>query len=243
VRGLYLLVLTGCGRFGFGAVADGSGSEMPLTVDTRPIDAPADAAIDVMLPPADALPPCTKLAITDDFNDGVRNAQWTFIQNNPVTTAETGGVLSVMLASSGGAHYGGYDSAATFDLTNHCMNISFVGVPTSETNVEMDFTARTAAGAFGFSFHSGSLDPYINAGTFVSQGAIPFSATTTKVVLVREDSGKVTWETSPDGITYTVIATAPTPFAVTAITIAIESGTFSSEPSPGTALYDDFDLP
>jgi len=238
MRAVVLLVLAGCGRWGFAPL--GADASDGSTADGT--DASADASTDVMLVPADALAPCTKLAISDNFDDGVRDPQWTLLANNPVNVAEAAGQLDVTLASAGGAHYGGYDSAAMFDLRDHCMSIAFAGVPTSEMFVEMDFAARTAAGSLGFSYHLGLVDPFINTGAFVSQGAVAYAAST-KVVLVREDSGTTTWETSPDGITFTVIASQPTPFDLSAITIALEAGTFGSAPNPGTALYDDFDLP
>ncbi len=201
------------------------------------------AAVDARVSDSFALAACTPLAISDNFDDGVRGAQWTLLANNPVTVAESGGQLQVVLASAGGSHYGGYDSAATFDLRDHCMFVTYEGVPTNEALVDMNFAGRTAASTtVGFDYHGGVIDPYVNTGTFVSFGAVPYS-TLNKVLLVREDSGTMTWETSPDGITFTVLTSQPTPIDVSSITIALEAGTYGSAPSPGSALYDNFDAP
>jgi hypothetical protein len=124
------------------------------------------------------------------------------------------------------------------------MFVTFVGVPTAEAMVEMTFSARLTSGtATGIVVHQGMTDPFVNTGTFTSLGAVPYNPTAHKVLLIREDAGTMTYETSPDGVTYTVIAQAPTPFDLSAITIVLESGTFGSAPSPGSAVYDDFNTP
>ena len=248
MRGLGLVLLAGCGRWGFTnpkdaptgtGTGDGDAASDGIAIADAARDGASDSAID-----APALGPCTKLAISDDFNDGTRAAIWTLLANNPVNVAETGGSLQIMLASSGGAHYGGYDSASMVDFRNHCMNVTIVQTPTNEANVEMDFELRTAANtSTGFTMHSGVVDPFVNTGTFMSFGAVTYDPSVQKVILIREDNGTMTWETSPDGTTFTVVATEPTPLDVSAVTVVLEAGTYASAASPGTAIYDDFDLP
>lgn len=235
--------LAACGRYGFASGDAASATAHDGASDTRATDSPVvdarllDAATDV------ALGPCTPLSISDNFDDGTPNAEWTVIANNPVNTTETGGELQVTLATAGGAHYGGYDSAAPFDLRDHCMFVTFAAVPTNEAMVEMTLTARTATAAVGFVEHTGELEAFYNPGTFMSLGAVTYDPTQHKVLLVREDSGIMTWETSADGVAFTVFTTQPTPTDVSASTIALEAGTYGSAPAPGTATYDNFDLP
>ena len=235
-----MLALAGCGRSGFGALVDAA-VDSALTdgasTDGRATDAPADAMVDVPM-----LGPCTKLALADDFDDGVMAASWTLLANNPVMVAENG-QLQVTLATAGGAHYGGYDSTTTYDLRDHCMYVSFVTTPTNELNVEMTLSARTAAGSTGWVYHQGTIDPFVNTGTFMSYGAIPYDPTVQKILRVREDSGTMRWETSTDGVTFTLVTMQPTPMDVSAITVILEAGTFASAPSPGVATYDNFDVP
>src|SRR5579864_7593513 len=109
----WLLALAGCGRFGFSHLpGDSSASADNASADSAPFDGFADAAPDA--PRDSGLAACTRLALSDNFDDGVRAAVWTLLANNPVAVAETGGALQVTLATAGGAHYGGYDSATTY---------------------------------------------------------------------------------------------------------------------------------
>lgn len=233
VRAVVLVSLAGCGRLGFGDKA-------PL--DGTSADATADATADAH-PDAAPLGPCTPLSFSDDFNDGTTAAPWTVLANNPVTVAETGGQLEVTLSTAGGAHYGGYDSTAVWNLTNHCMYVSFTTTPTSEANVEMTFTARQLSGTIGFVYHLGVLDPFVNAGTFQSFGSVPYDPVLHKVLRLREDNGTTSWETSADGTTFTVLTSQPDPLDLTGIQVILEAGTYASAPSPGIARYDNFDTP
>jgi hypothetical protein len=250
VHRVALVALVGCGRFGFhdplidaASPASDVAADAALASDGTASDGASDArAIDAR--PLDAPPPCAELAISDDFSDGVRGAQWTLIANNPVTVAETGGQLQVTLASSGGSHYGGYDSASLFDLRDHCMRVSYITEPTNEANVEMDFLVRNASMySIGFVYHSGVIDPFYNNGTFTSFGAVTFDPVADKVLRISESNGNMTWETSPDGTTFTTLTTQPTPIDVSSVTIALEAGTYASAPSPGTAAYANFNVP
>jgi len=235
--------LAACGRYGF---ATGDASSDPAhdgAADARVTDSAVgdtkllDAATDV------ALGPCTPLAISDNFDDGTANNEWTVIANNPVNTTETGGELQVALASAGGAHYGGYDSVAPVDLREHCMFVTFIDEPTNEALVEMTFQVRVAAGAVGFVYHQGMLEAFVNPGTFMSLGAAPYDAGQDQVLRIREDNGTMTWETSPDGMTFNVFTSRATPLDVSASTVVLEAGTYGSAPSPGIAKYDNFDVP
>lgn len=242
LRAVVLVSLAGCGRLGFSDHAPPDGT----VTDTRAGDANADASGDAMAdarPDAAMLGPCTPLALTDNFDDGTRAAAWTLLANNPVQVAETGGQLQVTLSTSGGAHYGGYDSTATYDLRDHCMYVTYVTTPTAEPAVEMQFGGRTAVGTVGFVVHDGSIDPFVNAGAFVSLGTFTYDPVNDKVLRVRDDAGMMSWETSADGTTFNVVASQPDPIDVSAVTVILEAGTYMSEPSPGIARYDNFDLP
>jgi hypothetical protein len=238
VHRVVLLALVGCGRYGFSAPRDAAAGSDSRSADAAP-DVPPDAGL-----LADALAPCTRLAISDNFDDGVQSTVWTLLANNPVTVAETGGTLQVTLATAGGSHYGGYDSAMLFDARDHCLFVSYVQTPTNESMVEMTFALRTAANLnVGFVYHLGVLDPFVNTGTFTSEGGVTFNPTADKILLLREDAGMFTWEASPDGVTFTVLAQKPTPFDVSSVHVILEAGTYGSAPAPGMAIYDDFNSP
>lgn len=243
VRRLVAVMVCACGRIDFSAQPDGrpavdgaAASDAPLASDVATVDGPiADALL---------LGPCTKLAISDDFNDGTRAGIWSLVQNNPVGVAEASGQLQVALSPVGGSHYGGYDTLATVDLRDHCMFVSFAGVPANEPMVEMTFSVRTTgATSVGFVYHQGVIDAYVNAGTFVSVGGTTYDPAVHKVLRLREDAGRTSWETSPDGAVFAVLASEPTPIDASMVTVALEAGTFGSTTSPGSASYDNFDVP
>jgi hypothetical protein len=233
-RVVWCLALAACGRLGFGHVPDGAGGDGAGA---------SDGAADV-LPPADALPPCVPLAISDNFDDGVMASFWLLLANNPVNVAETGGQLQIMLATAGGAHFGGYYTSPTYDLRDHCITVTYVTVPANQPMTEMDFSVMNAGSTLGtgFSFHNGVMDPYENLGTYQSLGGVPYDPALHKVMRYREDAGTMTWEVSPDGVTFHVVATHATPFDVSAIYVLLQAGTYGSEPSPGNAAFDNFDL-
>jgi len=228
-RVVWCLALVACGRLHFGYLNDAGDA--------------GDGAVDV-LPKADAFSPCIPLAISDNFDDGVMASFWILLANNPVNVAETGGQLQITLATAGGSHFGGYYTNPIYDLRDHCITVTYVTVPVPQPMSEMDFSIQNAAStvATGFSLHNGTMDPYVNTGTFTSLGGVPYDPSVHKVMRYREDGGTMTWESSPDGVTFHVMASAPTPFDVSAIYVLLQAGTYGSVPSPGSGAFDNFDL-
>jgi hypothetical protein len=227
---VWCVALAACGRIGFGQLPDGAGG--------------GDGVADV-LPTADSLGPCTPLAISDNFDDGVMASFWILLANNPVTVAETSGQLQITLATAGGSHFGGYYTNPIYDLRDHCITVTYVTAIAAQPMSEMDFSIQDAGStvATGFSLHNGVMDPYQNVGgTFTSLGGVPYDQAVHRVMRYREDAGTMTWESSPDGVTFHVMASAPTPFDVSAIYVLLQAGTFGSVSNPGTGAFDNFDL-
>jgi hypothetical protein len=224
-----LIALTGCGRIGFSATHDAS---------------PAGDASDSGIDGDDASAACVRIGLSDNFDDNATAATWMTVANNPVTTTETGGALVVQLANNvGGGRYGGYQSLATFDLRDHCMVITFTTVPASLPSTEMDFLALTPNGTIGFAVSNGVLNASYNPGVFQAFRTAPYDPAAHHVLLLREDSGTMSWLTSPDGIGFTTFTSVATPLDVSMTTVDIVAGTYAPQIAPGTATYDNFNSP
>ncbi len=214
--------MTGCGRLGFSGREGGDGGG-------------DDAA------PAT----CTALAITDDFEDGVTGPQWTEYGDQGVTVAETGGELQITLAANlPNAHYGGYVSTSKVDLRDHCFFVTEVSVPAQMGPLEMQMSVRSGALYTGYSLGNGNLQAFTNFnGAITVLASLPYDPVAQHVVRVREAGGTTSWDISSDGVTYTNVLSAPTPFDFSSVLVLIDAGTYDVATNPGTAVFDNFDLP
>ncbi|HEV3050275.1 MAG TPA: vanadium-dependent haloperoxidase, partial [Longimicrobium sp.] len=60
---------------------------------------------------------------------------------------------------------------------------------------------------------------------------------------IRERAGTLYCETSPDGVRWEIVYSAPPPFAVDVVQIEIDAGCYADTPSPGVAIVENVNTP
>jgi hypothetical protein len=71
---------------------------------------------------------------------------------------------------------------------------------------------------------------------------IPYDPSVHRWLRLRERAGTINYEASGDGSTWTPIATADTPPNMASVTLEIAAGAFQAKPSPGFAVFDNFNV-
>lgn len=192
-------------------------------------------------------PPDTDLmeTLTDNFNDNsVDSGKWTQTVNGGAALTETNNQLETDLPSS--ADSGDYAELGSLDEYN--LEDSYMHIMTVETP-----NPATAANAYMFAYQD--TDNWVRfvleAGTLYFQrrdGAsqatvdtVTFNATTHKWWRIREASGTIYFETSPDNDTWTQRASyAYSTIDFTSVRALIGSNCYQSETNPGSFIFDNF---
>jgi hypothetical protein len=73
-------------------------------------------------------------------------------------------------------------------------------------------------------------------------GSIAYSATNHKYLRISESGGTITWSYSSDGKTWTTFTTLANPFAVTELQVNLLAGTYASEASASTVIFDELNM-
>jgi hypothetical protein len=226
--------VAGCGRFDFDSNPRGDASHGDA--DTR--------APDGDLIPLDARP-CggTTHTITDNFDDNARNTTlWGNAYSDMLTTyAESGGRVVITLGASSPDDWAGYVTTQSYQLADDRV---YVEVPQITTGA----STNTVLGLFtSVAITDGpSIESEVNTlqfrrrigGQIFDRGSVPYSPTEQRWWQIRERGGTTYWETSHDGVTWTVGHQEAT--AETAVFITLSAGTNTVTASPGTAIFDNF---
>lgn len=176
-------------------------------------------------------------SLTDDFSSAFINP---FHWQGSGGVTQSGGQLSLPCASSPA----GLVSTYGYDLTGQHVAVHVTGVPT-DTNGGT-YTALSFYVDDDNQLVVEKLGGQLHAASIVA-GVVDSSDTTWNAVSmawwrVRETSGQVFLETSPDGTTWTARKTVTTPAYATSGRARLSCGFTGTEPSPGSATMDDFNL-
>jgi hypothetical protein len=187
---------------------------------------------------------CPASSFSDNFDDMVANPVWgrKFADPN-VAVTESGGMLEVSL-SSNVIGYGAYMSNVSFDLVEDAIVVQITSPPNATTSAQAYLRAETDA--------DNGVDVLVQGGvvsfrrqvdsTILPLATTPFSAST-NWVRIRETGGMTSWEASPDGKTWTLHAVRPDPIDMSRVDIRIGAGAYEAVTSPGTAKFDNYNLP
>jgi hypothetical protein len=148
--------------------------------------------------------PCgSTLLLRDDFNDGVTGAAWIPTAVSGVTVSEASQYLSIRLAAGSADVEGVYRSRNAYDLTSSEVAVEVLAVGGEITALEIrDFADRGAAiGVEGTSLLALTLD----ASTESTRAQVRYDATAHRHWRLREASGTLFWETSPDRTTWSTL--------------------------------------
>lgn len=188
---------------------------------------------------------CPAHQLTDDFADGVKGWQWSQgWSGSGCTTSEAGGQLTLTL-SAGVADYCGYSSHTGFDLTGDAVVVKseiLVGTP-PELQAFLAVEAPNGD-ALEINYKGGQLRFFKwVGGTDFFLGSVPYSILMHRWWRLREAGGMTYWETSPDGVTWTVRESEPDPFPLTSLDLSLIIGAETAPGEDASAAFDDFNLP
>jgi len=189
---------------------------------------------------------CPIASLVDDFNDGVQAPIWERSwEDVDGMLRENGGALELALVE-GSEEYASYQAAPGFDLGGSALTV--------EVPLVQDAASKASAGVFlegregqeiDMVYEEGSLHFTIESGGVESNvGSIAYSPVDHRWWRVREEGGALHWETSPNGKTFTERASlSPLPFPVHSLDVNLGGGTWTAQPAPGMARFDNLNLP
>jgi hypothetical protein len=203
--------------------------------------------VDFDVLPPDAVPgiqACSHPPATDDFDDSVASPMWNVLQDVGVTLQETGGQLVITLPTTAGDHYGGYQMMSAGDLRDQCVFVTVAGTPDGSALAETVFLIAEPTQHVGFAIEHNDLEAYINPGAFTVLSMVPYDPIAHRILRLREVSGELLWEASPDLSTpFTLVFSEPTPFDFSAVTFGLLAGAYGANAAPGVARFDDLNIP
>ena len=184
---LACLAATGCGRLGFGTVVAASDATS------------GDASGDGDGPSAGVCPPT--VVIDDDFEDGAVAPEWTALDGNNLTRAETGGFLQITFASNVPAgQVAGYQQTVASDFTGTCVIAELAELPNPATLAQAEIRIGSSTDCAVVNFNGGQLHAAVHRGANITRlPDIAADLASQRFVRLREVAGVWFFETSSDG--------------------------------------------
>lgn len=154
----------------------------------------------------------------------------------------TGGQYEVAPNSS----YNGTNTFRIYDFVGSSIAIEFVQPPNVGNG-----TTSAWFGLFGNPDNTDKVDMYWENDNLRFRETVNGVANTTSITYngtdhrwwrIRESSGAIYWETSPNGSTWTVQRIKTAVNSLSSVRLTIYAGFYGTEPSPGTAIFDNFNL-
>ncbi len=190
---------------------------------------------------------CTARSLTDDFEDGIISWRWAqAFDSTGCTIDENGGQAVIDLASGSTTHCAFY-TGSTYDLRNDAVQVEVVQmISTSMVDVRAYLRAwLDGDNYFDILQEDGTLSARTKvAGVWTTLASTPFSLTTHHFWRIREALGTVYWETSPDGIDWTLQAEAADPFDLSGVQFGLGGQALTAPTAdPGHIRFDRYNLP
>jgi hypothetical protein len=176
-------------------------------------------------------------SLADSLRGGLNPALWTYNGNTTFTGA------GVTVASPAGTDvYGGLDSAVNWSLARSAMYVRLVDAGNqSLASWQVFINASASSGGVQWMLQGGTLAAQSSTGSgYTDAATITYSATAMRWLRIREASGTVYWDYSADGVTWTTLASAADPVALTSVQVQIGSGTYADEASSTSSTWADF---
>ena len=181
----------------------------------------------------------------DDFNDNSLNAvKWSlFAPSSPAVVSEQGQQLQIALPGST-ATYNGVNSNATYDMRGATVQVE-LSQPVSqagwaENRLQLE---KDAQNSLMINVGAGSILFRSTVNGAQDQAVIPYDFTAHRHWRIRHDIGSnsVSFETSPDAVTWTTRKTATAGFSLAAMRFQMIAGAWGTgNAAPGAAIYNDF---
>lgn len=131
------------------------------------------------------------------------------------------------------------------DLTNSWVYVEVIGVLAAGSGPETIFQLELdASNLVSFIKSNTSLICRKKVANSNSDTGPTYNSSTHRWWRIGESGGNILWDTSPDGVTWTNRRSFATPFAITDLIIGLSAGVFNTSfPTPGTAIFDNLNLP
>lgn len=177
--------------------------------------------------------------LTDNFATQ-DTAKWFFNTEAVVS----GGVVTITPTTG---YPGIFDLVTGWDLTASEAFLEVQQIPNvGNGTTESFFTLEVSAGN-NLRFHPLNGTLYATRTISSSETVVAsraYNATTDRWWKIAESGGTVTWYTSSDGITWNSFGTwVVSGLTLTSVTASFTAGYFGTEPAPGTAVIDNFNIP
>lgn len=186
--------------------------------------------------PARAYPSVREL--TDDFTtqDTTKWSGW------GANVAVVSGVAQITTTNS----YNNLQSVATYDARNAITSVELPQAPNLGNGTTSAFlqlnnpitTQRVRMGEEGGTLQA-AYDP--GTGSWTTLASTTFNSTAHKIWRIREAGAQIYFETSSNGAAWSVLAgPVATPVNLSAVQVVLISGYYGTEPTPGSAQFDNF---
>ncbi|MDQ1613085.1 MAG: aqualysin 1 [Pyrinomonadaceae bacterium] len=181
------------------------------------------------------------ITISDDFNDNTADtSKWNVGVQPGVTVIEQGGRLEVTPSAST-TGYGGYYSATGVDLTNSRVSVEVTPGNAGGYGAETYLSLASGNNYVLFATGGGNLLFQTAVNGAMSRTYIPYSPTQHRFWRLQHNSlpaDSINWETSPDGVTWTVQRTVPRQFPINSLQTQLQAGKYTATTPGGTTIYD-----
>lgn len=183
----------------------------------RLFDAAGGAAADAQAVDGASCPPVA--ALSDDFEDGVRDPAWNTYSDPGAAVEEADGVLRVIYSGVEVA-WAGYITSEPHDLRGGWLaaEISQVGGYTILELNAGDTKVQT------YAYGSTIYGTVMVAGDTLSEFETDYLPADQLHWRMREEDGTIHWETSPDGDAWSEMDSHPTPIAAEAVNLLVSGG-------------------
>lgn len=181
--------------------------------------------------------------LVDNFDDNsIDSGLWSTGIAAGSSITETGGQL-VIAPPVSATGYSYMDSNATYSLVGSSVTLELAGTISTSTGVEQIFEVMIDDNNYIMFFIANT-----GAGMRLVTAAADDSTYTTRDdramrwLRIREASGIIYWESSPDRSSWTVQRSAPSTFSLASVKVRLSCGCWQAVASPGTAIFDNLNV-
>lgn len=225
MRASIAVLLAGCGRIGFDAISSSAGN--------------GDANGDGIGGDGGTAAVCNSFdRFADDFDDGITDrANWNPYADTGTSYAEQGGDLVLTPAANTSAIiYTGYQTKHAYDLRDTRVVAQYTQVPNGGAGIGIDVRLSGTEYVTVNVYNNMMFASQTTVGTYTTLAQIPFDSAN-RFWAVAERGGRIYYETSQDGVTFTPFHDIAEPFSSQSVRVHLFAGTELSIASPGVARF------
>jgi hypothetical protein len=187
---------------------------------------------------------CPVSTLRDDFEDGARDARWGRTVAGTVGTQEDGRLSFTLPPGNDGAD-ARYQTARAFDLRGDAVSIRLDSTTTTSGVMAELRLGHGDGNAIAIRIEDDELLllQQLDGGGDDAVLKLPFDADTHRHWRIRDEAGRLSWETSSDGLAWSIQASrAPSPGFVNAVDVQIAAATTEMLDDVQVIAFDDLNL-